>query len=689
MYVMHIALGGCLCAGPIEYGATEDTGGHIAYLLGATRALAQRADIARIDIVTRAFTGPGAERRFDRPEERLDDKRRILRLRGATSAYLEKEALAAELPNLTRALLSLLERGPRPDFLHAHFADAARMAADIRAETGIPFLYSPHSLGMQKSAAGGWVRDARLEREYRAIEQADAIVCSSRDEAESQVTGYLPAAGGRVLRASPGVEPPAPADMEAARRLIAPFLRDPDKPILLAIARPVEKKNLGTLVSAFAGAPALREAANLVILAGQRDGLIPAGEAVDEGARVLADLFDRVDRGDLWGQVALPRRHDAAEVQGLYALAARDSVFVNPALHEPFGLTILEALDHGVPVVATERGGPGEILRKAGYGITVDPTDEQAIAEACATLLRDPDRSARTMRAKWEAALEYGWPRWAEDVVARMKTLASPVAAMPAVLPATARLRRLFVSDLDATLTGSRTGVQRLTEHLAARPDMAFSIATGRSISEARRVMARWSLPEPEWLITSVGSEIWHRDAPGRYVPERGYADRIREAWQRDAILALLVAEGFPLQAAHEQRAFKLSLHGNIAMADRVAARLRLKGLPARVIPSHGRFIDILPARAGKAPAAAWLAERLSLGAEAVIAAGDSGNDRDLLEWAGGAIVPANGLDEIGDLERPHVYRSLARHAVGVVEGLAHMERRAPRHAGTAVLAAE
>ncbi|MFW5866429.1 MAG: glycosyltransferase, partial [Armatimonadota bacterium] len=138
-----------------------------------------------------------------------------------------------------------------------------------------------------------------------------------------------------------------------ARALVAPFLRDMDRPMLLAIARPVRKKNLQALVEAFAR---LAARANLVILAGQRSA---SDEGEAEQREVIGALLHLVDRHDLYGRIAYPKTHTSRDVAGLYALAARSGgVFVNPALVEPFGLTIIEAAAHGLPVVATRMGGP-------------------------------------------------------------------------------------------------------------------------------------------------------------------------------------------------------------------------------------------------------------------------------------------------------------------------------------------
>jgi sucrose-phosphate synthase len=67
-------------------------------------------------------------------------------------------------------------------------------------------------------------------------------------------------------------------------------------------------------------------------------------------------------------------------------------VFVNPAFHEPFGITILEAAATGIPIVATNNGGPVEILAKCDCGLLIDPRDTKAIARACKKLLIGNDQ---------------------------------------------------------------------------------------------------------------------------------------------------------------------------------------------------------------------------------------------------------------------------------------------------------
>lgn len=669
MRIMHVALGGCLKAPPVSYGVTEDTGGHIAYILGAAQAQAGCPDVRDVTIVTRAFSDTKLDATHARSSEEISPDCRILRLQTGTMRYLAKEALEAELPSLVQAFLRMLAEDGLPDVIHAHFADAAVLARAAHREFGIPWLYSSHSLALDKSRAQGGLPgpalSRRIDREHAAIREAHAIIASSRDEAECQIPAYDPCAEGRVHRVSPGVATPASSDPGPARRLIAPFLRDMTKPILLAIARPIRKKNLSALIRAYAQDTALQARANLVIVAGLRDGLL--GGCPDQN-RVMAELFDLVDRHDLWGRVALPRRHGPADVASLYALAAQGGVFVNPALHEPFGLTLIEAAQAGVPVVATRNGGAADIIASLGVGALVDPADPADIAAGITRMLDHPvdaaDAAARARRI-------YDWDNWATAVQ-------QVIAGLRLSAPCVHRPHAMLASDIDGTLTGSRAGAARFADWAATRDaGMVLAVATGRSVTEARRVLDQWRLPRPDLLITSVGTEIWRWSGAAALRPCTDYARLIGADWDRAAIVEALRPIEPDWQPAPDQRAFKLSFFGDATDCVRIKAALERHGLPARVIWSHGRLIDVLPRGAGKAAAIRFEAARLGLADDACIVAGDSGNDLDMLQAFRHAIIPANALAEVASVR--HAFRSRLPHAAGVVDGLRTFGRHRAR----------
>ena len=81
-------------------------------------------------------------------------------------------------------------------------------------------------------------------------------------------------------------------------------------------------------------------------------------------------------------------------------------LFLLPSLHESFGLVALEALSSGVPVIATSRGGTGEVIRHGITGFLHDPDDVEGMVQTGLRILDDPDLRARIGDAARKDAVE-------------------------------------------------------------------------------------------------------------------------------------------------------------------------------------------------------------------------------------------------------------------------------------------
>lgn len=667
---MHVALGGCLKSPPISFGLTADTGGHISYVLEAAAHQAALPGVEQVTIVTRLFHASHLGDAYARAHEPISAKLDIRRIATTRPDYCEKEALAAELPAFTEAFCAYLAALPTlPHIIHAHFADAAAVAAAAQRRFGIPFVFTPHALGIDKRSQllGSDDLHARITAERAAIAGAASVLVSTDDEAKRQVGGYAVPLGTRVHVVAPGVPrrnlvPTAPT---LADRL-STWLDHPGRPIVLAVARPVAKKNLAALVRSYAAHDGLRQAANLVILAGQH------AHASQEEATILAELAALASAPSLKGRVALPPSHDVADVAALYAMAAKGGVFVNPALHEPFGLTLIEAAAAGVPVIATRHGGAADIVGTIGHGTLIDPRDEPAIAAAAYAIVTDAPRHARLQRAGRRGAHRYRWDRYASASVALYATAATP---------------RFLASDIDNTLTGCRVGAAAFADW-RRRSSMPFIVATGRSLDAARLILNRWRLPMPEAFITDVGTTLILPDDHGGWSVDEAYGASLDAGWDRNAIAAVLDTLDLAAQPPATAGPHKISFFGDGADAARIRSALAAAGLSARVIFSHGRLIDVLAPGGGKASAIAAFAARHGWTLADAVAAGDSGNDHDMLSACGHAILVGNASDELASLpSRPGLYRATRHHACGVVEGLAALGLDVPNATGVAVAA--
>lgn len=458
------------------------------------------------------------------------------------------------------------------------------------------------------------------------------------------------------------------------------FLTCPEKPMILAICRPDTRKNLKGLVSAYGNNIGLQEMANLVIVAGNREDIRDLGEAQQ---KVLCDLLLDVDRYDLWGKVALPKHHNCEDVPEFYRIAARRrGIFVNTALTEPFGLTLIEAAASGLPFVATEDGGPRDIVANCRNGLLINPLDEIAIAEALELALSDSKQwrlwaknglNGVRRHYSWDAHIAKYMKAVRHLLYRDRKRLRRQLATRQAEKSNMLLIHRILVSDIDNTLIGHRDGLRELTEWLRRHgKTVAFGIATGRTLESAVKILRTWRAPLPDVLITSVGSEINYGP---RLHPDVGWAKHISHMWRREALEdALSNIPGLELQSAENQREFKLSY--NVSL-DRMPSLGHLYGLlnehhlHARLILSHGAFLDVLPVRASKGHAIRYLAYKWGIPLRSFLVAGDSGNDEEMLVGDTLGVVVGNHSPELAALRgQEQIYFAEGFCACGILEGL-------------------
>ena len=140
-----------------------------------------------------------------------------------------------------------------------------------------------------------------------------------------------------------------------------------------------------------------------------RDQLPEAGtEIAGEGPERPA-LESEIRRLGLEGRVRL-----LGWQADLYPVMEQWSIYVQPSVIEPFGMTTVEAMHAGLPVVATRGAGLEEIVLDGATGILVEAENPEAIAGAVLRLTRDPAlRNAMGERGRRRAQEEFSPQRMA------------------------------------------------------------------------------------------------------------------------------------------------------------------------------------------------------------------------------------------------------------------------------------
>jgi sucrose-phosphate synthase len=128
-------------------------------------------------------------------------------------------------------------------------------------------------------------------------------------------------------------------------------------------------------------------------------------------------MISEVERSGLWGCVSAFNLSGQGALAALYRWGAdTGGVFCLPAEYEPFGMTVVEAMAVGLPVVATRNGGPRETTQGGRAGLLADPHDPYDVAAQLLRLLSDGETwQAYADRGHERARERYNWRRTAES----------------------------------------------------------------------------------------------------------------------------------------------------------------------------------------------------------------------------------------------------------------------------------
>lgn len=691
-----ISLHGLIRARNPELGRDADTGGQVKYVLELARELAAHTNVHEVELLTRQIVDSKVSDDYAQLEERISDKAKIVRIPFGPKRYVKKESLWPYIELFIDQTLPHFKRTGVPDIIHGHYADAGLAGAQLARLLHVPYVFTGHSLGrvkrqrlsLGKSSAEALEKKykftTRIEAEEVALETASMVVTSTNQEVQQQYELYDHYQPSRMEVIPPGVDlslfapvqddwQPAPIAEELAR-----FLREPRKPIILAMARPDERKNLEMLVRVYGASSQLQELANLVMVLGTRDDL----RELSKGSReVIRNVLYLIDRYDLYGKVAYPKTHMPQDVPELYRLASSlKGVFVNPALTEPFGLTLLEAGATGLPIVATNDGGPRGIIANCRNGIIVDPMDGEAIERALLRTLTEPDQWSEWSTNGISGTREhYSWSnhasRYLRDLCDILQHSPSPFLVNRTVLRRRLpEFDRLIITDLDNTLTGDDQSLAEFLDVIRSNDHVGFGISTGRRLDNAMALIDELGLPRPDLIDTDVGTQLHYGEG---LTLDRSWQNSIGYAWKPDEVReALDKVPGLSLQPDKNQSDFKISYELDTRVSPSITAikkTLREAELRAKVVMSLGMYLDVIPVRGGSDLSIRHILWKWGFAPEHVLVAGDSGNDAGMLLGRTLGVVVANHAKELNRLRnRPRVYFAKAAHAAGILEGISY-----------------
>jgi D-inositol-3-phosphate glycosyltransferase len=311
---------------------------------------------------------------------------------------IPKDELLPHMDELAARLRRSWRADP-PDVVHAHFWMSGLAALTAGRPLGLPVVQTFHALGVVKRRHQG-TKDTsppgRLRNERFLAREADRIVATCSDEVFELVR--MGADLRRITVVPCGVDlglfrPDGPAEP-----------RDPGRSRLLVVSRLVERKGIGSVITALAELPETE----LVVAGGPPVRRL----AEDPEARRLAAQAERLGMA---GRVRFRGQVEPGDLPALYRSA--DLVVCVP-WYEPFGIVPLEAMACGVPVVASAVGGLVDSVVDGVAGVHVPPRRPDLLARVLAGLLADPARRAALGAAgARRARRRYGWDRIARGTL--------------------------------------------------------------------------------------------------------------------------------------------------------------------------------------------------------------------------------------------------------------------------------
>lgn len=717
LYLQLISIHGLIRGNSLELGRDADTGGQTKYVVELTRALASHESVAQVDLVTRLIRDKNVSDDYSQPIEQLADNARIVRIQCGGRKYLRKELLWPYMEEFIDKTIKFINSQKRvPDIFHGHYADAGYVAMQLADAFDAPFFFTGHSMGRNKLAkleGDGLTKkeinrqykiNTRIETEEKIIKHADMIITSTQQEIDKQY-GLYNNTSSQLTVIPPGISLDAfypYYDSELGSELLSEedkqiqntlanelhrFWSKPEKPFILALCRPDHRKNIAGLIETYGTDKELQAIANLAIFAGIRQDI----NAMEENEKsVLTHMLLQMDRFDLYGKLAIPKKHDfATEVPALYRMCASSrGVFVNPALVEPFGLTLIEASCCGLPIVATNDGGPVDIVRNCSCGTLVNVHKQDQLRDAIKTILIDPEiwdsysnngingvRTHYSWTTHCNRTMDLYYKKLQKEQPQNGNTQhENPQPQRPSFGKRLTGIRKLMITDIDNTLVGDNSSLYSLLRLLEEnRESLAWGVATGRSLELTLEAMTEYNIPIPDILICSVGTEMYY--GPDLRM-DKGWQQHISKRWKPEAIKECLDQFEFLIfQEAEGQRSHKISYYlenkeGRLENIHQMLSQMRLH---CQVIYSHNQFLDILPYRASKGKAVDYLLYKYGFLSRYVMVAGDSGNDADMLEGKTRGLIVGNHSEELEFLrDSPRTFFSDEEYAAGIIDGLHH-----------------
>ena len=389
-------------ASPMQKPGAVDSGGQNVYVDHVSRELAELG--YAVDVFTRGEDPTAA------PVVDWKPGVRIVNVPAGPECYVRKEEILPYMDEFAAACIRHARR-KRYDLIHANFWMSGLVASAVKQALGIPFVITFHALGGVRrlhQARADEFPDERFEIEERIMQEADCILAECPQDREDMLTLYA-APVSRIAIVPCGVDPLffSPVPKSVARAAIGV----PEASwVVLQLGRMVPRKGIDNVIEA------------LAILSrdyGRRAELIVVGGDFDDPAGASSLELDRLrtlgQREGVAQQVHFVGRKQRGELKHYYSAA---DVFVTTPWYEPFGITPLEAMACGTPVIGSNVGGIKYSIEHGATGYLVPPKRPDVLALQLDYLQQNPVKVRQLAKEGLRRVLNYfTWKQVADMMV--------------------------------------------------------------------------------------------------------------------------------------------------------------------------------------------------------------------------------------------------------------------------------
>jgi D-inositol-3-phosphate glycosyltransferase len=361
-------------ASPLACLGGVDTGGQNVYVAELAKHLAKKN--YSIDIFTRWEDPDQPKIVYWHPDIR------VIHVKAGPVKVFPKEQLLPHIPEFRENVLSFIRQEEMTySLIHANFFMSALVASDLKLLLNIPFVVTFHALGhIRKLFQGKQDKfpEERLQIEELTVRLADLIIAECPQDQADLIT-YYNANPNKIAIIPCGFssEEFHPIDKALARSKVG---LDPEEKILLQLGRMVPRKGVDNVIKSLSKLKNTGTRARLVIVGGEsEDPAINCPEI--ERLKTIAREEGVTD------QILFTGRKNRDVLKYYYNAA---DLFITTPWYEPFGITPLESMACGTPVIGSNVGGIKYSILDGETGFLVPPNNPYALAHKVHELLNNP-----------------------------------------------------------------------------------------------------------------------------------------------------------------------------------------------------------------------------------------------------------------------------------------------------------